>query len=103
MFQDRKADLLIHTYVDEIMVQLMDLLELELPSYDLSSDPTRQVNNNMKCIEWTIEKNNVKKMRKTYDESRKRIILSKRKQETTVFDEKKPKVEDEALLAQLVH
>ena len=41
--QDKKADLCIHTYVDDVMRMLMERLELDVPEYDPVFDPVKQV------------------------------------------------------------
>lgn len=41
--QDKKADLCIHTYVDDVMRMLMTRLNLEIPEYDPTLDPVKQV------------------------------------------------------------
>ena len=41
--QDKKADLCIHTYVDDVMRMLMKRLGLEIPEYDPVFDPVKQV------------------------------------------------------------
>ena len=43
--QDKKADLCIHTYVDDVMRMLMARLELDIPEYDPVFDPVKQVAN----------------------------------------------------------
>ncbi|XP_059468422.1 NAD-dependent protein deacetylase Sirt6 [Neocloeon triangulifer] len=40
--QDKKADLIINTYVDNIMEGLMRLLDLEFQPFDPSADPTKK-------------------------------------------------------------
>ena len=41
--QDKKADLCIHTYVDDVMRMLMARLQLDIPEYDPVFDPVKQV------------------------------------------------------------
>ena len=41
--QDKKADLCIHTYVDDVMRMLMERLQLDIPEYDPVFDPVKQV------------------------------------------------------------
>ncbi|XP_067009355.1 NAD-dependent protein deacetylase Sirt6 [Anabrus simplex] len=64
---DRKADLLIHTYVDEVMVLLMELLNFEIPDFKVENDPTKIVSREVKRIDWTIQDSDVKKMRRMYE------------------------------------
>ena len=58
--QDRKADLNIHTYVDDVMRMVMENLGLDIPQYDRSRDPVRRValgefpaNSEELCLDWT--------------------------------------------------
>jgi len=41
--QDKKADLCIHTYVDDVLKMLMQRLDLDIPEYDPVFDPVKQV------------------------------------------------------------
>ena len=63
--KDKKADLLIHTYVDDIMIQLMKELNLDLPEFDPQADPSRQ--SQRELIEWTIPDYEVRQMRTLYE------------------------------------
>ncbi|VVC36565.1 Hypothetical protein CINCED_3A024486 [Cinara cedri] len=47
---DRKADLVIHTYVDDMMKSLMGILGVEIENYDEKLDPTKMTN----PTDWTI-------------------------------------------------
>merc|ERR1712141_451600 len=55
--QDKKADLNIHTFVDDVMRMLMERLELDVPEYDPVFDPVKQVKNklfpNGMFLDWT--------------------------------------------------
>jgi len=55
--QDKKADLCIHTYVDDVMRMLMKRLGLEIPEYDPVFDPVKQVRKkifpNGMFLDWT--------------------------------------------------
>ncbi|XP_023726643.1 NAD-dependent protein deacetylase Sirt6 isoform X3 [Cryptotermes secundus] len=67
--QDRKADLIIHSYVDDVMVQLMKLLDLPIPEYSREKDPTKLVSGDSGAYtDWTIPDSNVKIMRTLYEE-----------------------------------
>ena len=52
---DKKADLIINTFVDDVMEKLMVELGIDLPGYNLLSDPTRRVRENRSpgYLEWT--------------------------------------------------
>ncbi|RZF33397.1 hypothetical protein LSTR_LSTR015358 [Laodelphax striatellus] len=60
---DKKADLLIHAYVDEIMTLLMDNLGLAIPEYSRDKDPTYHRG----LLEWTIPSFEVQRMRRMYE------------------------------------
>ncbi|XP_071449681.1 NAD-dependent protein deacetylase Sirt6 [Hetaerina americana] len=84
--QDKKADLMIHTYVDNFMMQLMKLLNITPASYNVEKDPTRIRGSSNKLIEWTIQDKWVKVMRVTYENFRKtrqvkKTVRPKRKRE----------------------
>ncbi|XP_014244422.1 NAD-dependent protein deacetylase Sirt6 [Cimex lectularius] len=61
---DKKADMIIHTYVDQIMEKLLDHFGLEIPEYKLSQDPTKSED----VIEWTVPTDELAKMKKIYKE-----------------------------------
>lgn len=60
---DKKADLKISMYVDDIMTKVIKRLGIELPEYTEDIDPTKQPNIEM---EWTIPPEQVKEMDKIY-------------------------------------
>lgn len=56
---DKKADLLIHTYVDSIFERVLKRLGIEeIPEYDKNSDPVK----NLLCDEWTISSKTIKEV-----------------------------------------
>ncbi|XP_017005166.2 NAD-dependent protein deacetylase Sirt6 [Drosophila takahashii] len=59
---DKKANLIISSYVDVVLSKVCKLLGVEIPEYSESSDPTKQP----KPIEWTIPTNNVNTFHKQY-------------------------------------
>lgn len=63
---DRKADLLIHSYVDEVMSKLMEKLGLTIPEYSGDKDPVL-LSTDRKQVEWTIPQSEVHKMRIAYE------------------------------------
>ncbi|XP_069679983.1 NAD-dependent protein deacetylase Sirt6 isoform X2 [Periplaneta americana] len=101
---DRKADLIIHSYVDDIMVQLMKLLDEPISEYSSEKDPTKFIPGGSEpFIDWTIPDKCVKVMRLIYEgkcckQSRKRSIKidNERKDESMEFKNvKKIKPEEE--------
>eukprot|EP00092_Neocalanus_flemingeri_P021075 GFUD01022834.1.p1 GENE.GFUD01022834.1~~GFUD01022834.1.p1 ORF type:complete len:544 (+),score=184.86 GFUD01022834.1:45-1676(+) len=70
--QDKKADLSIHTYVDDVMEMVMKKLGLEIPEYDGSLDPVRLTRmrtfpKGELFIDWTQDEENAKDVKKIGD------------------------------------
>ncbi|XP_034239374.1 NAD-dependent protein deacetylase Sirt6 [Thrips palmi] len=63
---DKKADLIIRTYVDDVMVGVCKQLGISIPEYSISEDPTKQ---NGPPKSWTIPSEEVKRMRKVYEDT----------------------------------
>lgn len=63
-FQDKKGDLLINTYVDDVLVKVMKKLGLEIPEYTKEMDPTKQKDDS---LEWTIMKAHISEVKKLYN------------------------------------
>ncbi len=69
---DKKADLIIHTYVDDVFEKLLKRLGIEdIPEYNASKDPTK---NNV-LEEWTISSQEIKRVESLHKE---RIRAAKR-------------------------
>lgn len=69
-FQDKKADMIINTYVDDVLVRVMKRLSLEIPDYEKENDPTK---NCTLCIDWTINKAYVQEIKCLYSLYRKQL------------------------------
>lgn len=82
---DKKADLVISSYVDTIMEKVLKRLGVEIPEYSEENDPTKQL---ICDLEWTISP----KMVKDIDDQHKQMLkdLKKRKSEES-SSEYKPK------------
>jgi len=70
--QDKKADLSIHTYVDDVMEKVMNILGLEIPEYDKNLDPVRltslrQYPGDELYIDWTQSEENARDLKKIGD------------------------------------
>ncbi|KAK9881499.1 hypothetical protein WA026_016382 [Henosepilachna vigintioctopunctata] len=66
--QDKKADLIIHTYVDVAIEKIMKKLCLEIPEYSKSLDPTKfEGENNKVIIPWNIQGEVLKEIKDLYD------------------------------------
>merc|ERR1712059_108052 len=71
MGQDKKADLSIHTYVDDVMRGLMSRLQLDIPEYDPSKDPVKQTKDrnfpNELFHNWTQDGEKARELKKLGD------------------------------------
>jgi len=70
--QDKKADLSVHTYVDDVMEMVMKKLGLEIPEYDSNLDPVRLTRmrkfpEDELFIDWTQDEENAKDLKKIGD------------------------------------
>jgi len=88
--QDKKADLVIRDYVDNVMKMLFEELELALPLFDSSSDPVAKVRETGEVIEWSQDEGAAKRMKKRADAvddeyKRRRKEARKRKMEENVL------------------
>lgn len=80
---DKKADLVISTYVDTVMEKVLKRLGVELPAYSEENDPTKQ----LPCeLEWTIPPRLVKQI----DDQHKQMLkeAKKRKSEESLNEAK---------------
>lgn len=102
LLKDKKADLVINTYVDDILTKLCKRLGLEIPPYDPLEDPTKTPNEHNQ--EWTIQPQDVKDVEKQYNAKLKAAAAQRKagKSPFTFFTKKEPtiakkkrKVEDE--------
>lgn len=84
---DKKADLVISTYVDTIMEKVLKRLGVELPNYSKELDPTKQ-----ECqIEWNIDAEMVKEI----DTQHKLKLKEAKKRKLEPSDERKIKIKIE--------
>jgi len=70
--QDKKADLSVHTYVDDVMEKVMKILGLEIPEYNKDLDPVRltrlrEFPGDELFIDWTQDEENAKDLKKIGD------------------------------------
>lgn len=65
---DKKCDLKINTYVDDVLIQVMKNLNLTLPEYNFDNDPTKNMDlkNNVQLMEWTLFDSDVKTVENVY-------------------------------------
>ena len=66
---DKKADLIINTFVDDVMEKLLAELGFDVPEYNPLSDPTRKVreNRSTEYLEWTQSAAKAKKLKALAD------------------------------------
>ncbi|GJQ86337.1 putative NAD binding protein [Trypoxylus dichotomus] len=90
---DKKADMIINTYVDDVLVKVMKKLGVEIPEYDTSIDPTKTPLEDDKrgVLEWTIRKSYVDDVQSLYD------IYCKNKRRKIAKTNKKQKSVDEII------
>ncbi|XP_057668008.1 NAD-dependent protein deacetylase Sirt6 [Diorhabda carinulata] len=85
---DKKADLIINTYVDDVLTKVMKKLNLEIPDYSFDIDPTKnQLPNSV--IEWNISKPDINTIKLEYDKLVK--YYKKRKSEEKLLNNSKIK------------
>ncbi|XP_065364642.1 NAD-dependent protein deacetylase Sirt6 [Calliphora vicina] len=89
---DKKADLVINTYVDDILTKLCKRLGLEVPTYDPLEDPTKTPNDHNQ--EWTIQPQHVKEVEKQYNAKLKAAAAQRKAGKTpfTFFTKKEPTI-----------
>ncbi|XP_067639960.1 NAD-dependent protein deacetylase Sirt6 isoform X2 [Eurosta solidaginis] len=103
---DKKADLIISTYVDDIMEKVCKRLGIEIPEYNAAEDPTSAIsvrNNN-----WTIPPQEIKNLEKGYNEKlktfkmqQKTIGKSFKKMEEAIDNKKRRHKRDEPFTTRL--
>ncbi|KAF7274779.1 sirtuin 6 [Rhynchophorus ferrugineus] len=64
---DKKADLIINTYVDDVLELLMANLNLEIPEYCSEQDPTKH-QKPLDVVNWDILKVDIQEFKKRYEE-----------------------------------
>lgn len=89
-FKDKKADLIINSYVDGVMQKVMKKLDLEIPAYTADIDPTKnQLPDSI--IEWNIYKEDVKVMKEKYENLMRNYKKRKAEEKLLMSKLKKPK------------
>ena len=83
--QDKKADLNIHTYVDDVMEMLMMNLGLEIPEYNKDEDPVKKVargefSHDDLYIDWTQDEDHAKDVKKLSDAIHDEYLRRKREE-----------------------
>ncbi|KAI5651554.1 sir2 family domain-containing protein [Phthorimaea operculella] len=93
---DNKADLVINYYVDEVLERVMNILGLDIPSYNKSESPTVLAANTM--LEWSIHRKDVLALEKIYKakckgvKKKRNLIKSKRDSANSDLADDKTKV-----------
>jgi len=97
--QDKKADLCIHTYVDDVLKMLMQRLDLDIPEYDPVFDPVKQVRNklfpNGMFLDWTQDAELAGDLQKIGERLHEEYLAEKREERRR---KNLQKLEDEALV-----
>merc|ERR1719495_249762 len=97
--QDKKADLCIHTYVDDVLKMLMQRLDLDIPEYDPVFDPVKQVRNklfpNGMFLDWTQDSELAGDLQKIGERLHEEYLAGKREERRR---KNLQKLEDEALV-----
>uniref|UniRef100_A0A8D8EXD0 protein acetyllysine N-acetyltransferase n=1 Tax=Culex pipiens TaxID=7175 RepID=A0A8D8EXD0_CULPI len=83
---DKKADLIISTYVDTILQNVAKKLGVEIPAYTPDLDPTKEKPTT--SLEWTIPTDEVKALDKIYAKTVKELAKTKKKTASSARDEK---------------
>ncbi|XP_044259827.1 NAD-dependent protein deacetylase Sirt6 [Tribolium madens] len=93
---DKKADLIINTYVDDVLEKVMKRLGLEIVEYCEKYDPTRM--NPYETLNWNITKCNIKEIKAMYDlyckKTKKRKLEIKKQFDLKIKKEEKPEIID---------
>lgn len=96
---DKKADLIIHSYIDEVLLKIMNCLQLEIPHYSEDMDPTKRRNDNI--VEWNYLRLSINDMKNMYNVHTKRFKkiklerkLKRENEDKIKKEEKKFKEED---------
>lgn len=87
---EKKADLVIHSYVDDIMEKVIKRLGIEeIPEYSSDGDPT---NKEDFSINWNIPNEEIKEIEKIYKEKTSRKLKNRDNEDVKI---KKRKCDDE--------
>lgn len=90
---EKKADLVIHTYVDDVMEMVLKRLGIEeIPEYNEDEDPTRKED---LSVNWNIPKTVLRSVEKIYKEKTEKNKRKKTDEEVVKKKYKKTKAEDE--------
>ena len=90
---EKKADLVIHSYVDEVIEMVMKRLGIEeLPEYSLDDDPTSKED---LSVSWNIPKEEIKEVEKMYKEKTSRKLKSRDNDEEVERKKIKKKNDDD--------
>ena len=97
--QDKKADLIIRTFADSVLVKLFDKLGLEIPEYDRERDPIFSAKNG-DSLDWTQTDEETKRVvamaEKIESEFKEKRKLNRKTKPKTEVEVENGKVKEEA-------
>ncbi|KAH8306736.1 hypothetical protein KR044_011619, partial [Drosophila immigrans] len=70
---DKKAHLVISSYIDDILTKVCKRLGVEIPEYTAEMDPTKKTN----ILEWTLPQKNVKEIENKFKQFQKTTVKNK--------------------------
>ncbi|VEN49830.1 unnamed protein product, partial [Callosobruchus maculatus] len=91
LFEDKKADLIINTFVDDVLEKVCKRLGLEIPEYNPELDPTKNQCTDA-IIEWNIYKDELRSARKQYEKLNREYRKKKAEEKILLSTFKKAKV-----------
>nr|XP_021201116.2 NAD-dependent protein deacetylase Sirt6 [Helicoverpa armigera] len=84
---DNKADLIINYYVDEVLEKVMNILNIDIPTYSEDDNPIKRAASTI--IDWTIDRRDVLKLEKIFKAKckgvkKKRILIKSKRNSTEI-------------------
>ncbi|KAF9405965.1 hypothetical protein HW555_013491 [Spodoptera exigua] len=102
-FQDNKADLIINYYVDDVLEKVMNILNIDIPTYNEDDNPIKRADTAI--IDWTIDRRDVLSLEKRYKAKckgvKKKRILIKNKRNSTEINSENGIIDDKTKIIKL--
>lgn len=105
VFQDNKADLVINYYVDDILEKVMNILGLDIPTYNEADDLSKMAESAI--IDWTINRKDVLALEKIFKakckgvKKKRSLIKSKRNSAEPSTNSNDDEVDDKSKIIKL--